>query len=532
MRETADGARDLRDDRAYAYDALRRLVSVTDREKKATTYGYDPVGNRTATSREGKLLESASYDAADQLTALHKGNGQLDASINYDANGNLIERRRGDALTTYAYDAADRLAGFTEKDRRSLFSYDGDGNLVREIAIDPDDPAASRTLDHTLDVAGPLSQVLTTSDGRDAASYLYGLGRIAAAGSSETRFFGTDVCGSPLLLTDERGQVAGVRGFDAWGVPDPGKSAANVSGPAALAELFGFTGERQDVRSGLLYLHARWYDPAIGRFLSRDPASGARSDPRTQHPYMYALDNPASFVDRTGRSASSLFDGGYGYAYDGRLFYASPSARPAVQRQSFGQQAAYAAAQMFADLDSPDPSTQAVALLKVSAIGIGVGVTAAAALPSSVVASAGSTLVAAGSGVVAGASWLFQRAQAVLPQATRTAAATGSRTVAAPGSGSAAQNAQRAIVIGERTERVRAAAERLGAEYYTPATKLATREENIRANLEWLYEKVQQGYRVLDIGPANTVPTSPYYNAETALLDALNYYAKWITVAP
>lgn len=324
------GARDLKDDRAYGYDALRRLISATDSGKKATTYRYDPVGNRTATLREGKPLESASYDPANQLTGLLRTDGGVETSFRYDANGNLVARARGDDVTTFDYDAADRLRDRSDKRESALFAYDGDGDLVREQRVRLGD-LSTRTLGHTLDVAGPLTQVLATSDGRDAATYLYGLGRLAAFGTKETRFFAADVRQSPRLLTDERGQVAAVRGFDAWGVPDPNSSVANASGPAALSELFGFTGERQDVRgSGLLYLRARWYDPSIGRFLTRDPASGARSDPRTQHPYMYSLTNPTSFVDRTGRSASGLFDGAGAYSFDGSALYANPRATPPV----------------------------------------------------------------------------------------------------------------------------------------------------------------------------------------------------------
>lgn len=63
---------DPKDDRSYAYDALRRLVAVSDRGTKPLGFAYDPVGNRTATLRDGKLAEQASFDAADQLTTLHR----------------------------------------------------------------------------------------------------------------------------------------------------------------------------------------------------------------------------------------------------------------------------------------------------------------------------------------------------------------------------------------------------------------------------------------------------------------------------
>ncbi len=103
------------------------------------------------------------------------------------------------------------------------------------------------------------------------------------------------------------------------------------------------------------------------------------------------------------------------------------------------------------------------------------------------------------------------------------------------GGGIAAQKAhERAIVIGESgaTNRVATAAAKLNAEYYQSAAKLPTQSENVQANLEWLYSRVQAGYKVLDIGPAGDTARSVYYNAETALLDAMNYYSSWMTVAP
>jgi len=62
---------------------------------------------------------------------------------------------------------------------------------------------------------------------------------------------------------------------------------------------WGFAGETQDP-TGLLYLRARWYDPALGRFLTRDPFPGLATLPTTQHPYTYALNNPVLYVDPTG----------------------------------------------------------------------------------------------------------------------------------------------------------------------------------------------------------------------------------------
>ncbi len=44
--------------------------------------------------------------------------------------------------------------------------------------------------------------------------------------------------------------------------------------PPYYDDAFLFTGEQRDCETGLYYLRARYYDPAIGRFLTQDPLTG------------------------------------------------------------------------------------------------------------------------------------------------------------------------------------------------------------------------------------------------------------------
>ncbi|MBE2197139.1 MAG: RHS repeat-associated core domain-containing protein, partial [Anaerolinea sp.] len=37
---------------------------------------------------------------------------------------------------------------------------------------------------------------------------------------------------------------------------------------------YGFTGEQEDAATGLVYLRARYYNPSLKVFISRDPFSG------------------------------------------------------------------------------------------------------------------------------------------------------------------------------------------------------------------------------------------------------------------
>jgi RHS repeat-associated protein len=50
-----------------------------------------------------------------------------------------------------------------------------------------------------------------------------------------------------------------------------------------------------DAESGLIYLRARYYDPATAQFLTRDPVNDV-----TRQPYSYAEDNPLNETDPMG----------------------------------------------------------------------------------------------------------------------------------------------------------------------------------------------------------------------------------------
>ena len=58
-----------------------------------------------------------------------------------------------------------------------------------------------------------------------------------------------------------------------------------------------YTGREFDAESGLYYYRARYYDPAIGRFLSEDPIG---FDEGGVNLYLYASNNPVRYVDYFG----------------------------------------------------------------------------------------------------------------------------------------------------------------------------------------------------------------------------------------
>src|SRR5579883_2997468 len=72
---------------------------------------------------------------------------------------------------------------------------------------------------------------------------------------------------------------------------------ATTSASGTQTATRGYAGQQQDP-SGLLYMKDRYYDPATGRFLSRD--SYTLKDPLTYPVYVYAGDNPVNANDPSG----------------------------------------------------------------------------------------------------------------------------------------------------------------------------------------------------------------------------------------
>jgi RHS repeat-associated protein len=67
--------------------------------------------------------------------------------------------------------------------------------------------------------------------------------------------------------------------------------------------LHGFTGERADPTTNLVYLRARDYSPGTARFAQPDPIQPNAAGTHGYNPYWYANNNPGTFTDPTGFGA-------------------------------------------------------------------------------------------------------------------------------------------------------------------------------------------------------------------------------------
>lgn len=65
----------------------------------------------------------------------------------------------------------------------------------------------------------------------------------------------------------------------------------------------------------MYYLRARYYDPSVGRFISKDALEGDITNPLSLNRYTYVLSNPMMYKDPTGKTPYTVYDEEYGFYY-------------------------------------------------------------------------------------------------------------------------------------------------------------------------------------------------------------------------
>src|SRR4029450_12777819 len=78
-------------------------------------------------------------------------------------------------------------------------------------------------------------------------------------------------------------------------------------GFASVTESKGFIGQRQDDETQLMDLHARHYEPVLGRFIQADPSDPTGAGVGVNR-YAYALNNPVMMLDPFGLNSGEARD--------------------------------------------------------------------------------------------------------------------------------------------------------------------------------------------------------------------------------
>ena len=265
----------------YGYDSADQLTSIAG-PSGFTGFGYDSAGNRTSRSTDSETT-NYTYDAADRL--LSAGS----TTFTNNLNGNRISKTGPAGAFQYTYDGANRLIRVTGPGTSSSFTYDGDGYRRRQRVT-------AGTFDYVLDIAAPLVSIIQENGPDGLLSFVRGRGQtpISLSAAALDRFFHYDGQGNVVALSSASGVQEGYT-TDPWG-----NVSAPPAGPGTRNKL-RFLAEPRDPETGLYHLRARYYDTDLGRFLTKDPEPGFAREPLSQNPYIYALNNPLRFFDRTGR---------------------------------------------------------------------------------------------------------------------------------------------------------------------------------------------------------------------------------------
>ncbi|MEZ4294994.1 MAG: RHS repeat-associated core domain-containing protein [Polyangiaceae bacterium] len=285
----------------YLYDARGHLTaeSVTTGAGTAQTlYAYDPAGNRTSMTAPAGTT-TYQYDVNDRLTAAGT------ATFGFDANGNLTQRTDPSGTALYDYDSLDRLAGVTPPSGPAVaYGYDGNHRRVSKSV----GGAVTR---YVVEAEMGFSQVLEERDEATddlIASYSHGLYRARKKQANGlVRYYHLDPAGSVRALSDAGGAMSDAVRYDAYG-----NVAASIGAPISP---YGFKGEETDPETGWQYLRARYYDPQVGRFSSRDTYPVDPGDLLNRHRYVFGANDPVMNADPSGRMLGGLVAGFQAYQY-------------------------------------------------------------------------------------------------------------------------------------------------------------------------------------------------------------------------
>jgi len=263
-------------------------------------FTYDRFGNRTnlTETKNGTVTVTAyAYDQNDRLIS-EKTGSQAQITYSYDDNGNMTGKTDG---TVQTFDALNRMTRYQKGSSYVTYTYYPDDMRKSKKA------GTATATEHVWlndEIALDLNGTTVIS------SYIHGHKLI----TSDYGWYQYNAHGDVVSLADGSGYVTRNYDYDPFGV-QIGCNAGADNNP------YRYCGEYYDAESGYTYLRARYYDPAIGRFISEDPAFDGFNW------YTYCENDPINNIDPTGmwgyrihRNMTEFIAKGVGFtAHDAKL---------------------------------------------------------------------------------------------------------------------------------------------------------------------------------------------------------------------
>jgi large repetitive protein len=275
----------------YGYDAYGRLASATSADRPAldAAAAYDADGNLTSLAQAGMSRAYAYAGNTNKLASVTPAGGPAQPYA-HDAVGAVTDS--GD--TTLVRDPATGQARRATKAGQTVTTLrDGRGRAV--LITTGTGTTATRRLTLRDGSGTPLieHEIKGTGAASLTAAQIHGpTGRIVLWIDGALYVVSRDLRRSTRFLYAGTAKVAAWLSYCAYGVVDA--TATFIPDALTAAMRWRFTGQEWVEPLGLYDYGARLYDPALGRFLSPDPAD------QTPSPYMYVAGDPVGNVDPDG----------------------------------------------------------------------------------------------------------------------------------------------------------------------------------------------------------------------------------------
>ena len=277
----------------YAYDSLNQLVwEYNTAAGKAWNYAYDLGGN---------ILSKTEYDYADGQTT-----NPVTVSYTYGdaAWRDLLTAYNGEAIT---YDGIGnptnyRGWGMTWQGGRQLASMQKDGTTLSFSYNDAGLRTEKTVNGATRRYIWNSSQLMADVGAADAFYFHYSSGGELIGYTYKTADAETEC----ILVKNQQGDVERVISadgtilasytYDAWG------NTLTSEGTLAQQNPIRYRGYYFDAETCLYYLQSRYYDPAVGRWISADRADrlGANNDFTSLNLFVYCGNGPVIRKDNGG----------------------------------------------------------------------------------------------------------------------------------------------------------------------------------------------------------------------------------------
>jgi RHS repeat-associated protein len=274
----------------YGYDGLDRLVSADNQNGTADdrVYAYDNADNMVFNSGLCAANPNLAYPAQGVASGRpHAPTVICGTAVTYDANGNTtgydVDGAGPKLPRSFAYDGENHPLAITQNGNVTAFTYAADGEragktfLADSIFYMGHDAELLVNATHP---SGRLTSNITQDVEREKTTTIWGL---------------KDHLASNRMMTYMAGGTATSRhDYGPFGNPLTSNGSTILQGKAYINERF-------DPETGLQYLHARYYDPDLGRFLTPDTWDPIIAEVDVNR-YAYSGNDPVNFSDANGHA--------------------------------------------------------------------------------------------------------------------------------------------------------------------------------------------------------------------------------------